>query len=139
MALNKNPDWKLIQSEYLTGALTLRELGLKYGVSAPCICQYAKRHNWKKDSEEIERTVNERVKSAVINAKMSNNERALKVSNELLVKIEEAVKIAKPKDIGALKGLVASMKDLKEMGVYQLANSESDIKVEILGGDDYAD
>lgn len=139
MDVNRVIDWDVIKSEYYSNSMTLRQLALKYGVSAPAICKRAKKEHWQKEIDEIEKSVNERIKESVVNAKMTNNERALRMSQDLLIKIDEAIQVVKPKDVGALKGLVASMQGLKEMGVYQLASEDNNIKVEISSDlDDYA-
>lgn len=61
--------------------------------------------------------------------------------NTLMDKATQATAMVGKKDVKAMKDLVSIMKDLKELGAYQVVTDtgEADIKVEMGGADEYAD
>ena len=131
--------WDAIKTEYLADTLSYRALGKKYGVDYTAICRKAKKENWDAVKLNIQRDAEERVHSFIVDTKVSNSERAMRMTETLLSKIEDAINSATRKDVSSLKGLVTSLKDLNEMGVFNVVNDSADIKVEMQGLDDYAD
>ena len=133
-------DWKLIQAEYCTGTASLRQLAKKHGVTASSICMHSKKEGWVKQVEAIEQEISERVKEHTVQMRVNNNERAMRMTTKLLGKIEESIEVCNKKDVSALKGLVASLKDLQELGVFRIENSDNDVKIEVSEeGENYAD
>lgn len=136
----KETDWKLIQAEYCTGTSSLRELAKKHGVTASSICMHSKKEGWVKQVEAIEQEISKRTIEHTVQMRVSNNERAMRMTTRLLAKIEESIEVVNKKDVGALKGLVASLKDLQELGVFKLQNEDNNVKIEIAEeGENYAD
>ena len=127
----KETDWKLIQAEYCTGTASLRELAKKHGVTASNICMRSKKEGWVKKAEAIEQEISKRVIEHTVQERCSNNERALRCATKLLTKIEGSIDQVKDKDVGALKSLVASLKDLKDLGIFVIVSEDNNIKVEM--------
>lgn len=136
----KETDWKLIQAEYCTGTASLRELAKKHGVAASNICMRSKKEGWVKSVEAIEREISKRVIEHTVQERCSNNERALRCATKLLAKIEGSIELAREKDVSALKGLVASLKDLRDLGVFIITSEDNNVNIAIdEKGDEYAD
>lgn len=101
---------------------------------------HSKKEGWVKQVEAIEQEISERVKEHTVQMRVNNNERAMRMTTKLLGKIEESIEVCNKKDVSALKGLVASLKDLQELGVFRIENSDNDVKIEVSEeGENYAD
>jgi len=136
----KETDWKLIQAEYCTGTASLRELAKKHGVTASNICMRSKKEGWVKKAEAIEQEISKRVIAHTVQERCSNNERAMRCATKLLAKIEGSIEQVKDKDVGALKSLVASLKDLKDLGIFVITNEDNNITITVDDkGEGYAD
>jgi hypothetical protein len=134
------PTWDAIKTEYLANVLSYRAIGKKYGVDYTAICRKAKREHWDELRDVIQRDVDERMRNAVVDTKVSNTQRAIDMTNALMVKLENAISLVGKTNVSAMRSIVSSMKDLNEMGVFAVHNEDSaDIRVELQGADDYAD
>lgn len=131
--------WDSVKTEYLTGTTPLRELGKKYGVDYTTICKKAKKENWNALKQIVQQEADERTKAFVVDIKISNNERAINITNTLLAKLEDSANTVKSKDISAIKGIVASLQGLREMEVFKLVNENADIKVEMASVEEYSE
>ena len=125
----QKPDWETIRAEYVTGTGSLRQLAKKYGVGVSAIGMRAKREHWTKTKEACEQKVFEKVVEETSKVMISNNERALKVVDTLLQKAEESSVMIRPNDTKSLKDITAILKDLKELGAFQII--DSDITIEL--------
>lgn len=133
--------WDSIKNEYLTTMASYRELSRKFGVPHSSINYRANKEGWKRSAEAIEREAQSKFVQKVVDIKVSNNEKALLTLNTLMDKATQATAMVGKKDVKAMKDLVAIMKDLKELGAYQVVTDtgEADIKVDMGGADEYAD
>lgn len=137
----KTIQWDKIKTEYLTDPSTsYRSLAKKYGVPHTSIAYRAKQEGWKKDADAIEAEAQAKLVQKVVDFRCSNNEKALHTLNALMDKATEATMLVGKRDVKAMKDLVAIMKDLKELGAYQVVTDtgEADIKVDMGGADEYA-
>lgn len=129
-----------IKKEYITTTIGLRELARKYGVSASNLSVKAKKEGWDKVVDRINEKTEQKTIERISDKRAANNEKALEILTEMLKKVEEALKNVNKKDIGALRSLIQSMKDLGEMGVFQIETVSNEIKVIISEeGKDYAE
>lgn len=132
--------WDAVKTEYLTGNLKLREIGEKYGVDHTAICRRAKKENWQELRTKLQREADERIYNTLIDTKVSNNERAIAITDTLLAKIEQSSKTVSPDDRNAIKSLVVSLQGLREMEVFKVTNTESaDIRVDMASAEEYSD
>lgn len=129
-----------IKKEYITTTIGLRELARKYGVSASNLSVKAKKEGWDKVVDRINEKTEQKTIERISDKRAANNEKALEILTEMLKKVEEALKNVNKKDIGALRSLIQSMKDLGEMGVFQIETVSNEVKVIISEeGKDYAE
>ena len=125
-------DWIKIKYEFISEEMTMRELSRKYNVAVSAISTRAKKEGWVKQQGKIKEQTDARLEQKAIDHRVSNTERAMNCIDTLLVKIEKGVKTINPKDIGAIKSMVASLKDLRDLGVYEVTDKAgADIKVEM--------
>lgn len=129
-----------IKKEYITTTIGLRELARKYKVSASNLSVRAKKEGWDKVVDQISEKTEQKTIERISDRRAANNEKAMDILTEMLKKVEESLKSVNKKDIGALKSLVQAMKDLGEMGVFQIETAPNEIKV-ILSeeGNNYAE
>lgn len=131
--------WKKIRDEYVGSDASMRELSRKYGLSVSCISDKAKKEGWKALKQQINEKAEQKIVESLSDKQASNTEKAVTILNKLMDKINEAVNEVNPKDTGAIKTLVASMKDLKELAVFETESKEDVVIVRFEGGEDYAD
>lgn len=131
--------WKKIRDEYVGSDASMRELSRKYGLSVSCISDKAKKEGWKALKQQINEKAEQKIVESLSDKQASNTEKAVAILNTLMDKINEAVNEVNPKDTGAIKTLVASMKDLKELAVFETESKEDVVIVRFEGGEDYAD
>lgn len=132
-------DWEKIRIEYISGIETMRGLSRKYGLSVSTISARAKRDGWKQDAKGLSDKITEKCEQVMVDRALSNQEKALTIIDELLDKMAQAVRYVDKKDVPAMKNLVQSMKDLKDLGVFETDRKDNEIVIRIEGGDDYAD
>lgn len=131
--------WEKIKNEYLTTGATMRALSRKYHLAVSTISSRAKKEGWQKIQQEITYKVSDKIEQKIVDTRVSNTDKAMQILNTLMDKINEAVNEVNPKDTGAIKTLVASMKDLKELAVFETESKEDVVIVRFEGGEDYAD
>ena len=133
-------EWDKIKTEYMTTGTSMRALSKKYGIPCSTISFRANKEGWKKTIETIEAEALKKTVQRAVDLRVSNNEKALMTLNTLMDKATQATAMVGKRDVKAMKDLVAIMKDLKELGAYQVVTDtgEADIKVDMGGADEYA-
>lgn len=132
--------WKKIRDEYVGSNASMRELSRKYGISVSCISDKAKKEGWKELKAQINEKAEQKIVESLSDKQASNTEKAMEILNNLMDKLNDAVKHVNTKDVGTMKSLVTSMKDLRDIGVFEVKKAEADgIKIEMGGTEDYAD
>lgn len=135
---SQKTDWGKIKADYVTGTGSLRELAKKYEVGVSAISMRAKREKWTKDKEACEKIVRDKVIEQTAHIMISNNERAMKVIDTLLVKAEQGAILLEPKDTRGMKDITSVLSELKDLGAFQ--TEVTDVKIEIGGeAETYAD
>ena len=120
-------NWRKIKNEYCTTDASMRSLSRKYNVPVATISTRARREGWDKIVEQIEQVAEQKTIEKVAEKRASNNEKAMVIVNTLLDKIGEAVDKANPRDTASIKSLVGSMKELKDLGVYEVVKADAEI------------
>lgn len=140
MPYHTQETWEAIKTAYLTGNYTLRQLSATHGVDKSAICRKAKKENWDAIRDKLEREAQERIENAIVDTKVSNNERVARMTSTLLDKLEQAINTCSRKDVSAMRGITTSLKDLQEMGVFKVTETEdADIRVDMGSVDEYSD
>lgn len=139
-ASHTSKDWNQIKYDYMTGA-SMRELSRRYHTAVSTISVRAKKEGWTQTIKKVDEQVSAEIEQKVIANRLSNTDKAMEIIDTLMEKMQKAVKTVNPKDVNAMKSLVASMKDLKELGVYEIKSTTDDtVKVVFEGGtEDYGD
>ena len=116
-------DWQAIKTEYITTDTSYRKLAQKHGVGYPAICHRSKAEGWISLREQHH---NDTITKTLDKISTDEANRAAKihsVADKLLLRIEAMVDQDEKLDEKALRTLVASVKDLKEI---QSVRSELD-------------
>lgn len=95
-------DWTQIKNEYIQGALSCRELGVKHGVNPVSVSGKAAREQWARLRREFREGIPEREPVSALQA----------VADKLLRKIEASVDAEEALDVKDLRALVSALKDL---------------------------
>ena len=133
-------DWTKIKYDFVTNGCTMRSLSRKYNLAVSTISKRAKKEGWVKLAEQVSEQVEQQSEQIAIKKAVSNNEKAMQIIDALMNKMQEAVKNVNVKDVSAMKSLVTSMKDLRDIGVFEVKHTEGEgIKIEMGGTDEYAD
>lgn len=93
-------DWMQMKEEYITGDVSYRRLGEKYGVAASTVSDRASREGWAR----MRREYRDR------GAQMTNTLQS--VADKLLRRIESSVDAEETLDVKDLRALVSAVKDL---------------------------
>lgn len=89
-------DWREVKNDYISGGGSLRKLAEKYGLSASSLLQVAAREKWsdekKKQLIEIESRTKQETADIIVKKNVERVERLMGIHDQLLDKIEQAVK-----------------------------------------------
>ena len=122
-------DWKRIRREYIAGGTSYRELAEKHGVSFNSLRQVAAKEHWKDAKDKCNAESITKIIEIESDKNADRMKRLLKVSDELLDVVEDAVRSFKAGDLAmdrtALKSLSGTIKDIKDI---QSIKTELDIE-----------
>lgn len=124
--------WEDIKTEYLTTKISQRVLAEKYGVSASALMSRAQRQHWSKDLEQINQKCKQEVVEHCVESRIEAVDQATRTLKKLMAKIERSIEKTSDSDVKSIKMLTGAMRDLKEIGIYEVESSErGDITVEL--------
>lgn len=112
--------WADLRDEYISQGVSMRALERKYGVPVTTISRRARKENWAGFAKDLEEKVSQETGTGekIIAQRLDNNLRAQVIVDELLKKLETAVKNVNSRDAGSLKQLATSMNVLKDIGAF---------------------
>lgn len=112
--------WEKMKIEYITNdKCSYRSLEKKYGIPFSRIRSRGHDENWQQQRAEYKSKAAQKSIDSLSDQFAEDCTRAFRVASSLLEKIEESVKELNAKDVKSLKLLTASIKDLKEIGVFR--------------------
>lgn len=112
--------WERMRTEYITDdTCSYRSLEKKYGVPFSRIRSKGYEEKWGQQRAEYKSKSAQKSVDSLSDQYAENCARAFRVANSLLEKIEKSVKELDVKDVKNLKLLTASIRDLKEIGVFK--------------------
>ena len=119
-------DWNAIKTEYITDeSSSYRKLAEKYKIPLGTIYKRAKKENWVGlKQQSIDNMVAKTVKK-IENEQVNRLTRIHSITDRALDKLTKALEEIDPLDTQALRQIVASIKDIKEI---QMLKSASDIR-----------
>lgn len=82
-------DYGPIRAEYIAGGTSYRKLAKKYGISATCVGQHARKEGWAKDRAEAEAISCAKVIQKTADIAAENAVRAQRIKTRLLEKLED--------------------------------------------------
>ena len=132
-------DWGKIRFEYISGNDGIRALARKDGLAPSTISSRAKKEGWEADKEKVDKACTDNIVQKAVEARGTNQEKAMDIIDSLLDKMRVAVNLIDKKDVQAMKSMVQSLKDLKELGVFETEAQETVITVKFEDGEDLAD
>lgn len=110
-------DWLAVKTEYVTTAISYRELARKYGVSRKTIADRGKAGNWVQERGQYRDEYTSKLKAAAAQGQAERVALFVSVADNLLGKIEEIVESenAQPMTAKDIRALTAAMGDLKDI------------------------
>lgn len=134
-------EWDTIKKEYCTSKISMHNLAKKYGVAVSTISRRAKLEQWNRITEQIEKEAEQKLIASVAETRASNADKAQRILDKLMDKLDASIEVVKDGDVQSLKQLVSAMKDLKDMAVYDINTNDKEITVTFASkeGADYAD
>lgn len=115
----------------------MRSLARKYNIAVSSISKKADKEGWDIQKQDITRKAGESIEQRAIECRASNQDKANDIVNSLMDKLKEAVRVVDKKDVRKMRDLVSSMKDLKELGVFDTGKADKEVVIRIEGGEDY--
>lgn len=133
--------WNDIRKDYVANKIGMRELSRKYGYAVSTISERAKKEGWKRTAEQVEQMTEQKLIESVSDAQASNADKAMRIIGKLMDKIEKSIEVIPEGDTQSLKQAVSSIKDLRDMGVFEVISDTKDVEVSFItkGAEDYAD
>lgn len=128
--------YNLIKKDYISSKISLRQLADKYNEPVSTVRKVAHREGWMTLRIDVESECNQNIKEQVVDIQTKNADKAFRICEKLLDKIEASVDIAKPGDCTALKQITTSLKDLKELGVFGGDSKSNEITIKFDDGVD---
>lgn len=121
-------NWDAVQLPYEAGILSLRELGIQFGVTGPAILKQARKRGWTRDlTARIHARADEKVNaSAVIASRKQPDEIAQRHTIEANADAIVRVRLEHRKDIGRARAVVADL-----MGELETANGSPELFAEV--------
>lgn len=139
-AASSSANWNDIRKDYVCNKIGMRELSRKYGYAVSTISERAKKEGWKRTAEQIEKQTEQKLIEQVSEAKASNADVAMRIIAKLMDKIEKTIEVIPEGDMQSIKQAVSSMKDLRDIGVFEVLNESKNVEVTFWeGAEDYAD
>lgn len=119
-------NWDDIRTEYVSSDVSLRCLARKYGVAPSTITKKCKKEGWKSEKESIVSRSNQNVIEQTIDTRKSIAEKCIRILEKMVDKVEESVDIVEADDFYGMKQIVSMLKDLKDMGAFELKEETED-------------
>lgn len=122
-------DWKKLKAEYIAGGISYRKLAEKHNVPFHTLRKQAAKEHWRELRDECIAKTATKIVELESDKNALRMERLLKVSDDLLDVVEEAVASFKAGELAldkaALKSLSGTIKDIKDI---QNIKTELDIE-----------
>lgn len=122
-------DWKKLKAEYIAGGISYRKLAEKHKVPFHTLRKQAAKEHWRELRDEAAAKAATKIVELEANKQVERYKRLLRVSDDLLGVVEEAVRSFKVGDLlldrTALKSLSGTIKDIKDI---QNIKTELDIE-----------
>lgn len=122
-------DWKKLKAEYIAGGISYRKLAEKHNVPFHTLRKQAAKEHWRELRDECIAKTATKIVELESDKNALRMERLLKVSDDLLEVVEEAVRSFKVGELimdrTALKSLSGTIKDIRDI---QNIKTELDIE-----------
>lgn len=122
-------DWKKLKAEYIAGGISYRKLAEKHKVPFHTLRKQAAKEHWRELRDECVAKTATKIVELESDKNALRMERLLRVSDDLLDVVEEAVKSFKAGELAldrtALKSLSGTIKDIRDI---QNIKTELDIE-----------
>lgn len=126
-----------IKAEYISSDVSLTSLAKKYGIPKATLSRRARKEEWLKIRESARAKAVQKIEEATIETRIDLATRCISIVNKLVEKIERSVEIISAGDITAEKDLVSMVRQLHEMGAFELAPQDDNvITIKFEDGDD---
>lgn len=112
--------WEKMKTEYITDdKCSYRSLEKKYGIPFSRIRSKGHEEKWQQQRAEFKSKATQKSIDSLSDQYAEDCTRAFRVASSLLEKIEASVQELNVKDVKSLKLLTASIRDLKEIGMFR--------------------
>lgn len=112
-------DWKKLKAEYIAGGISYRKLAEKHKVPFHTLRKQAAKEHWRELRDECVAKTATKIVELESDKNAIRMERLLKVSDDLLDVVEEAVRSIQAGELAvdrtALKSLSSTIKDIKDI------------------------
>lgn len=134
-------NYDAIKTEYLTSDASFASLAKKYGINHSSISRKAKKEKWDEEKARMRTIAHKAVQEKTIETQLSLADKCLSILNIMVDKVTESAQICEPGDTRTQKDIMSMIKDLNEMGAFELQSGSSEdntltVRFEV---DEYAD
>ena len=137
MRIDDRVSWAEIEAAYVTGGLSYREIGEKFGISRSAVGSRGKRGGWVKKRQKFEEDVMERTLEENKEAAVQRLSRLLEVGDQLLCKVEQMTALTDSP--AGLKTLTEALKNIRDAQMLKENKQEGDkLTVVLEGAEGYA-
>ena len=137
MRIDDRVSWAEIEAAYVTGGMSYREIGEKFGISRSAVGSRGKRGDWVKKRQKFEEDVMERTLEENKEAAVQRLSRLLEVGDQLLCKVEQMTEVTDSP--AGLKTLTEALKNIRDAQMLKENKQEGDkLTVVLEGAEGYA-
>lgn len=135
-------NYDAIKTEYLTTDASFASLAKKYGINHSSVSRKAKKDHWDEEKAQMRTQAHKVVQEKTIEAQVSIADKCMRIMEKLVDKVAESVDVVDPDNTQSMKQIVSMMKDLSDMGAFDMLTSSgrNNITIEFVGmNDEYGD
>ena len=137
MQIDDRVSWAEIEAAYVTGGMSYREIGEKFGISRSAVGSRGKRGGWVKKRQKFEEEVMEQTLEENKEAAVQRLSRLLEVGDGLLDKVQELTALTDSP--AGLKTLTEALKNIRDAQMLKENKQEGDkLTVVLEGAEGYA-
>lgn len=115
-----------IKTEYISSDISFSSLARKYGCSISAISRKAKKDGWDEIKSKISKETQRNIEEQTIDVRSEIAKNCMVALKNLSIKVAEGSELIEADDINKQRQMSAIIKDLKDMGAFELISESTD-------------